>query len=60
MIIYPLKPNWKLKDGYDDHFNSRVQSEDLFTWSRRFPLIKEVKGRAGAPKPQEQQLSYLW
>ena len=61
--IYPLKTNFCLdedKGFIQDQIQERCQSEDFYTYAKGYDLIKEVKGRAGVPKPQEQQLSYLW
>ena len=45
MKIQPLKSNWEIKDGYSDHFFSRVQSEDNFTWAKGYDLIKKTDGK---------------
>ena len=34
MTYQPLKPNWKLKDGYADQFHERTNSEANFIWAK--------------------------
>lgn len=45
-IIQPLRENFSIDEdkGYvSDQIKERVQSEDLYTWAKGYPLIKEVK-----------------
>ena len=43
-VIPHLKDNWKIDDQGDvkEQIRQRVNSEDNFTWARRYPLIKKV------------------
>ena len=44
MIIQPLKNNWKISEDagwIPDQIKDRVNSEDNYSWSKGYPLIKE-------------------
>lgn len=53
-IYYPLEPSWKINEDQGfvpDQIKSRVDTEDLYTWAKGYPLIKneDIKGRLGKP-----------
>lgn len=52
--IQPLKPQFKIDEesGYiPDQIRERVRSEDIYTWAKGYPLIRneDIKGRLGKP-----------
>lgn len=40
-IYKPLKNNWLHNEITKDDIQDRVDSEDLYTWSKGYPLIKQ-------------------
>jgi hypothetical protein len=56
--IQPLKPNWKIEDGYADHFKERTNSEDNYTNCKRFPLT-ETEDRVDVLFPRAERKSHV-
>lgn len=49
--ISPLKPNWKIQDGYSDLFKDRVNSESWYNHCKRYEnTIAEDKVDLLAPR----------
>lgn len=51
-IYEPLRNGWRIKEeegNVKEQIQNRVDIEDVYTWAKGFPLIKEVSGNVGQP-----------